>query len=339
MNPPKPAIITDPDRDYRIEVRFGDAVLEAGHTSIPNLVLNHYAGLGVAPGELVFFLVCLQFKWTNRDPFPSLGTVAGRMGIGRRQARRYAQGLRDKGLLQVSARVSPGQGQLSNTYDFGPFIHAVVELQGRGGGAPRTELSEGGGTDLTDRKEDKGQEDAIASSSSRTLLDARVSVPFKAADSPEGQQTAAVPIPVRKSGGSASIAEIIAKRTKPTDGITIGGRAVHLPDKSGYLEAGIIEISEAIGDVGDLRANVARARRLMTVYGLDESSFMVCAMRAHALLKDRARTGRRPVRRPGAYFYSIVTGILDEVRQRHRDSARVASRDSVDVQLDEERAS
>ena len=77
----------------------------------------------------------------------------------------------------------------------------------------------------------------------------------------------------------------------------------------------------------------------MTVYGLDESSFMVCAMRAHALLKDRARTGRRPVRRPGAYFYSIVIGILDEVRQRHRDSARVASRESVNVQLEEERAS
>ncbi len=326
------------EQDYSIVVRFGDAVLEAGHTSIPNLVLNHYAELGVTPGELVFALVCWQFKWGNRDPFPSLGTIATRMGLGRRQARRYAQGLRDKNLLVVTQRQDPERGWLSNTYDFGPFLKAVIELELHRTDTHRTDLTDGVRTDLSALKEDEEQEYST-SSSSRTLVKSS-GLENRDAVRPSSRLLGpANPIPVRTAGGSASVAEILAKRlidAKPSVHVTEG--ATQLRSADGYLEAGILEISEAIGDVGDLRANVARARRLMKGHGLDEPGFMVCAMRAHALLKERARTGRRSVRRPGAYYFSILEGILDEVRQRKRDSGPGTADAAIDGYLVQKRA-
>ena len=114
--------------DYRISVRFGDAVLEAGHTSVPNLVLQHYAELSVSPGELVFMLLCLQHKWGRGNPHPSLGSIAGRMGVTRRQVRTYASRLKAKRLLTIEERSDPVRGQLSSLYDFTPFLDAVVRL-------------------------------------------------------------------------------------------------------------------------------------------------------------------------------------------------------------------
>ena len=146
-------------------------------------------------------------------------------------------------------------------------------------------------------------------------------------------------MPLRTSGGSASIAEILAKRVKQkAEPVHVTEGATHLRNDTGYLEAGILEISEAIGDTGDLRANVARARRLMHSNRMEEAGFMVCAMRAHALLKERARNGRRSVRRPGAYYFSILEGILDEVRARKRENSDPSSDDASDGHLERKRA-
>ncbi|MFN0146553.1 MAG: hypothetical protein ACKVT1_08590 [Dehalococcoidia bacterium] len=341
MDPDQPK--TNDAQDYSIVVRFGDAVLEAGHTSIPNLVLNHYAELDVTPGELVFMLLCLQHKWSRGNPHPSLGTIAARMDVSRRQVRTYAASLRKKGLLRVEERTDPLKGQMTSVYDFGLLLAAVVRLSS----TPRKDPSEGGRKfssegprkDSSALKEDEEQEYST-SSSSRTLIETGGSDTPDSVRPPSRRLPAANPIPVRTAGGSSSVAEILAKRLKVAkEPVHVTEGATPLGSDSGYLEAGILEISEAIGDVGDLRANVARARRLMKVHAMDESGFMVCAMRAHALLKERARTGRRSVRRPGAYYFSILEGILDEVRQRKRDSGPGTADAAVDGHLAQERAS
>ena len=72
---------------YKIAVRFGDAVLQAGFTSVPNLVLNHYAQLGISPAEMMFTIHVWQYWWTGKDPYPSLNAVADKMSVTRRQVR------------------------------------------------------------------------------------------------------------------------------------------------------------------------------------------------------------------------------------------------------------
>ena len=142
---------TNEASDSRIVVRFGDRMLDAGHTAVPNLVLRHYARLGVTPAELVFVLEVWTFWWSERDPFPSLGTIADRMGISRRQARNYVHSLKERGHLAVTERSAPGRGQLTSEYDFGPFLDAVRKLDSKGndprndpsGGTPGKEASEG----------------------------------------------------------------------------------------------------------------------------------------------------------------------------------------------------
>src|SRR5688500_6595895 len=95
--PPRPIPIkantNTSDSGYKIAVRFGDQVLQAGFTSVPNLVLNHYAELGITPAEMLFTLHMWQFRWTERDPYPSLTTIAGKMDVSWRQAHRYAKSL------------------------------------------------------------------------------------------------------------------------------------------------------------------------------------------------------------------------------------------------------
>lgn len=116
------------DSGYKIAVRFGDQVLEAGFTSVPNLVLNHYAELGISPAEMMFTIHMWQFRWTERDPYPSLTTIADKMDVSWRQAHRYAGSLKDKGFLIIKSRQEPGRGQVTSEYDFEPLIKAVLKL-------------------------------------------------------------------------------------------------------------------------------------------------------------------------------------------------------------------
>ncbi len=120
---PEPTMGTD----RRLTVRFGDAILAAGHTAVPNLVLRYYAQLGISDGEMMFTLQVWSHWWTARDPHPSIQTIAARMGKKERQVQYYVQGLRDKGLLRVVDRFDPAQGgQLTSEYDYSPLIAAVV---------------------------------------------------------------------------------------------------------------------------------------------------------------------------------------------------------------------
>lgn len=112
---------------YRLSVRFGEEILARGHTAIPNLVLNYYVPLGLTGPELLFTIHVWQHWWSDRDPYPSLRTIASRMGISVRQAKRYVESLESKGFLRVVERFLPDGSQTTNEFDYSPLIHAVVK--------------------------------------------------------------------------------------------------------------------------------------------------------------------------------------------------------------------
>lgn len=111
---------------YRLSVRFGEEILARGHTAIPNLVLNYYVPLGLTGPEVLFTIHVWQHWWSDRDPYPSLRTIATRMGISVRQAKRYVESLEGKGFLRVVERFLPDGSQTTNEFDYSPLIRAVV---------------------------------------------------------------------------------------------------------------------------------------------------------------------------------------------------------------------
>jgi DNA replication protein len=111
--------------DYAIAVRFGDDLLDSGFTAIPNLVLDHYHKLGITTAEMMFVIHIWKFWWLERNPHPSLNSIAETMGITKRQAIRYSASLQEKGFLAVTERHDPDRGQLTNEYDFTTLIQAV----------------------------------------------------------------------------------------------------------------------------------------------------------------------------------------------------------------------
>lgn len=107
-------------------MRFGEEILDAGFTTVPNLVLRHYAHLGITPAEMMFTIHVWEFWWTEREPYPALSTIAERMNMTRRNVRKYVQNLRDKGFLIVTERFDE-HGQTTSEYDFSPLIQAVLD--------------------------------------------------------------------------------------------------------------------------------------------------------------------------------------------------------------------
>jgi DNA-binding transcriptional MocR family regulator len=110
-----------------MSIRFGDDLMQGGFTGLPNRILEHYAELGIEPIEMMFIIQVWQFWWGVHDPYPSMATIAKRMGVSRRQVQRYVGSLRLKGFLEVNERYLDGRGQATSEYDFEPLLKAVRE--------------------------------------------------------------------------------------------------------------------------------------------------------------------------------------------------------------------
>ncbi len=114
-----------PDSPWSPSVRFGDDLMQGNFTVVPNLILDHYAELGISPVEMMWTIHVWEYWWTLHDPYPSLSSVAEKMGVSRRQAQRYAESLREKGYLETNIRLLEGVGQSTNEYDFTPMLRAI----------------------------------------------------------------------------------------------------------------------------------------------------------------------------------------------------------------------
>ena len=115
------------DNGLPLAVKFGDQLMQDGFTAVPNSVLEHYAELGITNNEMMFTIQVWNFWWRLRDPYPSLATIAERMGLQRRQTQQYVESLRNKGFLKTEQRYSESGSKLTNEYDFSPMLKAIRE--------------------------------------------------------------------------------------------------------------------------------------------------------------------------------------------------------------------
>jgi hypothetical protein len=92
---------------YKLSLRFGDEVLEAGFTAVPNILLQHYFDLGMGDGQCMLITHLLTHQWTAGAPFPRLRNL--HMTANTDTRRRYVRGLRDAGLLFTRRLYKDGQ--------------------------------------------------------------------------------------------------------------------------------------------------------------------------------------------------------------------------------------
>lgn len=86
--------------------------------------LENYHRLGLSNTEAMFVLQLMSFKWDERDPYPALGTVASRMGMGLRSARKIAKKLEDANLIM---RFKRSKGS-TNRYHLTGLFNALSAL-------------------------------------------------------------------------------------------------------------------------------------------------------------------------------------------------------------------
>jgi DNA-binding MarR family transcriptional regulator len=123
---PKPArdVVTRWGGDPRIK--------KEGFVPIPKRFLDYHAALkpySITVAEALFIIHLMWYKWDEKPPYPSLKTLARRMGVTAIYARRIARSLEGKGLLKRLPRSG-----YTNAFDVTPLFkklaaHVTAEAQ------------------------------------------------------------------------------------------------------------------------------------------------------------------------------------------------------------------
>jgi hypothetical protein len=118
---------TTPATKRSFAERWGHRELfDRGFVVTPTFFLQYYARLKPYPltgGEALFVIHMMEFKWDAAAPFPGYKTLAERMGVSDKMARRHAQSLEAKGYLLRQART----GQ-TNLFDLRPLFDALLKM-------------------------------------------------------------------------------------------------------------------------------------------------------------------------------------------------------------------
>lgn len=75
-------------------------------------------------GEAMFIVHLMQHKWGSDSPFPAYKTIAQRMHVSTKSARRSAASLEGKGYLKREFRVG-----MTNRFDLKGLMDALVKLK------------------------------------------------------------------------------------------------------------------------------------------------------------------------------------------------------------------
>jgi len=112
------------------------ALFNKGYVVVPTLFLRHYATLKpfpITPGEALFILHLMEFKWDAREPFPGYKLLGRRMGVSDKMARRYAKSLETKKYLRRRLRI----GQ-TNRFDLVPLFDAILKAAAKEAATKKT---------------------------------------------------------------------------------------------------------------------------------------------------------------------------------------------------------
>src|SRR4051794_2971120 len=313
----------------RISLRFGDEILQAGFTSVPNLVLKTYRKLNITFQEMMFIIHVWQYWWTEKNPYPSLPEIAKQMMLTRRQAQKYVASLKEKGYLLTRERTDSRLGQTTNEYDFEPLIQAV--LRAAKNSPPQNNPSRGGVNDSSRApvnnpsteeyvdQEDPVQEDERYISNGKATLRDRL------------KQSESDPAPQRQSRGVTRIGEALAEA--PARFSRAREKQQELPaNVPPTIALYVTSWSRELHDSEHVKSNITQAFRLMQQTGLSESVFLQKMTEARAITKERGNI-KKPASEYGEfgtknkvpYWFAVLRDLLglkeEDTSQNHRYSS------------------
>ena len=112
-----------PSARRRVSERWSGALASGGWTPVPDFFLANYHRLGVSPIEAMTVLHLISHKWGADAPFPSVATIAQRMGLKASSVRAHLRQLEKKGVLKRQYRVGT-----TNRFDLAGLFKKLEEL-------------------------------------------------------------------------------------------------------------------------------------------------------------------------------------------------------------------
>jgi hypothetical protein len=112
---------------YSFEKRWALALKPDGFVPVSTFFLENYHRLkpfDLTYGEAMFVVHLMQHKWDENAPFPAYKTIAQRMHVSAKSARRWAASLEQKGYLKREMRVGA-----TNRFHLKGLMDSLVKLK------------------------------------------------------------------------------------------------------------------------------------------------------------------------------------------------------------------
>src|SRR5579885_1475668 len=142
-NTRQPAV--DPALTSKLTAKFGKRLLKEGFTGVPVLVQKYYRQVPgnprydaennliceeshMTPTEYAIMTDVWSHWWSGDSlPWPSVSDIAEHLGKSVRQVRRYLKRMQESGWVLTIAQNNHEGRQLSNRYDFTPFLRKLID--------------------------------------------------------------------------------------------------------------------------------------------------------------------------------------------------------------------
>jgi DNA-binding transcriptional MocR family regulator len=109
------------DQNTSFISKWGELIAGKGHTSLPNLLIEHLLDLKISQSEFLVIACILKYKWSDEDPYPSADTLSKLSNLAPGTVRTQIRQLKKRGLIKVVRRTNENNAQQSNGYDFEPL--------------------------------------------------------------------------------------------------------------------------------------------------------------------------------------------------------------------------
>ncbi|MGC4071869.1 MAG: helix-turn-helix domain-containing protein [Nibricoccus sp.] len=116
-----------PASKFTFSERWDAELKRFGHVQVSSFFLENYHRLkpyDLTHGEAMFVIHLMQYKWSADAPYPAYKTLAQKMGVTHKTARRLAASLEAKGYLVREKRKN-----MTNRFHLKKLIDALLALK------------------------------------------------------------------------------------------------------------------------------------------------------------------------------------------------------------------
>lgn len=112
-----------------LEAKWGEAVVKAGWTAVPSILLEEQAALELKPIDLAVLIHLIHHWWdADRPPWPRKELIALRLRVDESAVQRSVRRMEGLGLVARSSKTDRDGWTTSNYYDLSGLVSRLQEL-------------------------------------------------------------------------------------------------------------------------------------------------------------------------------------------------------------------